>query len=828
MKKILVTSVLCFVCLMGQRNYSGKMPAIGILEGTVMDSISQKPIEYASISLIHVRNNNVITGGVTDTDGHFYISKIPMGRYKVLVEFIGYEKKVIEPVNLFPGQGGGIEQDLGKIYLLLSSVQLEEIDVVGELPQIIQTIDKKIFFVDQNLSVQGGTASDALKKIPSVDVDIDGNISVRGDQNVTVFIDGKPSGLTHGDRRAMVDNIPAAMIERVEVITNPSAKYDPDGMGGIVNIILKRGMFEGINGNTSLSIGQFNQYNASGMMNFRRNKWNGFANASIRQGNQDGYSERSFIAKYPVYSDSSSQRNERLRVPEIYSIKLGGDYYLNKKNTLSLSTTYSDHSNNIEENIYYYRPVIYEVYSKNSDMGSTRDIDVSFSRSYDHPAQHLDLDISYSFSNDREEQIYSGNAFSDGQTLEKEWRTNVIIQGDYVHPFNKETLLETGFKSTLKHFNTDLGYLDVPYQFLYDEDIHAFYFTLGHEFNNRLGIKAGARAEQVNTNANVATHQAAGQDTVNIFTTIIDNAINDGPYENPYYKIYPSLFWKVTLTEKDQLQFGYSKRVNRPRRRTINPFPRDFFDTSLIRNGNPYLNPEFSDVLELNFSHFSRKLTLNSSLYYKRTTDMIRWWDSDFVAVRDTTYEVHTSDNAGNAESHGVEFMVNYRPLPLINMMVTLTTWNSRIFGSGEADLNGDTRGYFAFGIATLNLPSIARVEFSGRYRGPMIITGGNINSNFSADLSIQKGFMNDRMSMTLKISDVFDSGQFSIHTEQDATNELTGVHSLHILDAERRRRPRTIYLVFSYNFGKLEQKKRYGRGNKDRGDGGGMMEMDF
>ncbi len=827
MKKFIVI-IFCIATLMGQRNYSGQMPAIGVLEGTVIDSTSSEPIEYASVSVIRLSNNDIITGGVTDLNGHFHIAEIPMGRYKIVVEFIGYEKETIEPINLFPGEAGGVEQHLGQISLSVSFVQLQEVDVMGELPQIIQTIDKKIFFVDQNLSVQGGTAADVLKNIPSVDVDIDGNISIRGDQNVTVLIDGKPSGLTHGDRRAMVDNIPAAMIERVEVITNPSAKYDPDGMGGIINIILKRGVFEGMNGNTSLSVGQFNQYNVSGIMNYRKNKWNAFANASFRLGNQDGYGERSFVVEYPSFSDSSAQRNKRIRIPEIYTIKFGGDYFLNKKSTLSFSTTYSDHTNSVDEEVHYYTPKDYKIISEESDIGSTRDLDISYSRDYENPLQKLDVDVSYSFSDDWEKEVYQTVDSDGGYTLETEWETNLIIKSDYVHPFGEKTIFETGFKSTIKNFKTDLEYLEVPYYFLYGEDVHAFYATLGHEFNTRWGLKIGARAEQVYTNSNVRTGQESELDTINIFTTIIDNAILNGPYDNPYFKIYPSLYWKYTISENDQLQFGYSKRVNRPRRRTINPFPRDFFDTALIRTGNPYLKPEFSDVLELNFSHFSRKLTLNSGLYYKRTTDMIRWWDSDFIVVKDTTYEVRTSDNAGNAESHGIEFMINYRPLPLLNMMVTLTTWNSRIFGSGEADLNGTTSGYFAFGLATLTIPRIARVELSGRYRGPMKITDGNIYSNFAADLSIQKGFIDNRLNLTLKISDVFDSRQFSIHTERDVTNELTQVTSLHILDAERHRQPRTIHLVLSYNFGKLEQRKRWGKGKRDGGDGGGMMDMDF
>jgi outer membrane receptor protein involved in Fe transport len=661
-----------------------------------------------------------------------------------------------------------------------------------------------------------------------VDVDIDGNISIRGDQNVTVLIDGKPSGLTHGDRRAMVDNIPSAMIERVEVITNPSAKYNPEGMGGIINIILKRGEFEGLNGNTSLSVGQFDQYNVSGMMNFRREKWNGFANASYRLGNQAGYSNRSFIVEYPSFSDSSSQRNERTRIPEIYSIKLGGDYFLNEKSTFSFSTTYSDHINSTEEKVHYYTPLDYELYSDESDIGSTRELDISYSRDYENPLQKLDVEVSYSFSDDREEQVFGTAENEGGHTHEDEWETHLIIRSDYVHPFGEKTIFETGFKSAIRNFKTDLEYLEVPYNFLYDEDVHALYATLGYDFNNRWGVKIGARAEQVNTNSDVKVNQKSELDTVNIFTTIIDDAIDQAPYENPYFKIYPSFYWMYTITESDQLQFGYSKRVNRPRRRSINPFPRDFFDTTLIRNGNPYLKPEFSDVMELNFSHFSRRVTLNSGLYYKRTTDMIRWWDSDFISINDTTYEVHTADNAGNAESHGIEFMVNYRPLPLLNMMFTVTTWNSRIFGSGEADLNGTVSGYFAYGMATLTIPQIARVELSSRFRGPMKIANGNIHGNVTADLSIQKGFKDNQLNLTFKISDVFDSRKFSIRTERNVLNNLTEEMKNYILVAERQRQPRTFYLVLSYNFGKMEQNRRWGKGSRERGEGGGGMDMDF
>ena len=820
MKKITIL-LLCTTALMGQRDHTRQMPAIGVLQGVVLDSASNKPIEYASISIVRVRDDEIITGGVADTDGYFKIQKIPLGRYSVLVEFIGYNKAVIEEVNIFPREGGGIEQNLGDIKLSISSVQMAEVDVFGELPQFIQTIDKKIFFVDQSLTVLGGTATDALKKIPSVDVDIDGNISLRGDQNVNVLIDGKPSGLTHSDRRAMVDNIPAAMIDRVEVITNPSAKYDPDGMGGIINIILKRGQFEGMNGNTSITAGQFDQFNASGMLNFRREKFNVFSNASYRKGYRQGDGFRTFIMDYGTAADTSKQNTSRIRMPVSKTLKLGGDYYVTEKQTLSLSTTFSDHDNTSEEIIHYIYPLDYKVLQDEVEFGSTKALDLTYFRDYEDPQQKLELDISYSYSDASEVQTQRAN--EQNPINADEWRTNMIIRGDYTHPFSKGTLLETGFKGTIKDFNSDLQYLVVPYDFIYGEDVYAFYATLAYDFSAIWGLKLGLRAEQVETS--IRMNADGEQDTTNIFTTLIDNAIAKTPFSNPYFKIYPSMFWMYTISEKDQLQFGYSKRVNRPRRWSMNPFPRDFFDTSHIRTGNPYVKPEFSDVMELNFSHFDRRLTLNTGVYYKKVKDIMRWWDSDFIAVGDTTYEVISSDNAGFGESNGIEFMVNYRPIPLINLMVSVTTWNSRTYGSGEADLNGTSSGYYARGMSTITLPRIARIELSSRYRGPMKFSDGDIKGSFTMDLAIQKGFLDNRLNLTFKVSDVFDSGKFRINTEQ--TVDLGSSSYTQIMEAERRRSPRTMYLTLSYNFGKMEEKKRWGRGRE--GDhGGGGMEMDY
>ena len=300
-KTIIYVIFIFSTILFSQRGGRGgfnpaNMPKIGVLQGLVVDSASTNPIPYASISIINMRSNEVVTGGITNEVGAFYIKEIPMGMYNVLVEFIGYEKINIGPIKLFPGDGGGIEQNLGEIAMELSAVQMQEVDVYGEIPNMIYTVDKRIFDAKKDMTLVGGTGSDALKKIPSVDVDIDGNVTLRGDGNVTILLDGRPM---RGDRRSMVEDLPADMIDRIEVITNPSAKYDPDGMAGIINIILKRGRFEGMNGSATITAGEYSRYNLSGMFNYRRDKFNIFTNGSYRLWNSSGGGNRLFQYIYP-------------------------------------------------------------------------------------------------------------------------------------------------------------------------------------------------------------------------------------------------------------------------------------------------------------------------------------------------------------------------------------------------------------------------------------------------------------------------------------------------------------------------------------------------
>jgi len=837
-KSIIYIILIFSTMLLSQRGGRGgfnpaNMPKIGVLQGVVVDSASTNPIPYASISIINMRSNEVITGGITNETGAFYIKEIPMGMYNVIVEFIGYEKINIGPIKLFPGDGGGVEQNLGTVAMELSAVQMEEVDVYGEIPNMIYTVDKRIFDAKKDMTLVGGTGSDALKKIPSVDVDIDGNVTLRGDGNVTILLDGRPM---RGDRRSMVEDLPADMIDRIEVITNPSAKYDPDGMAGIINIILKRGRFEGMNGSATITAGEYSRYNFSGMFNYRRDKFNIFTNGSYRLWNSSGGGNRLFQYIYPTTTNETRQRTEGYREPVSNNIKLGTDYYYDKNTMFTVAMTYKEYDKEKEEKVFYYNPD-YLFESEEFDMGTDLDFEFGYYKDFAQKDRKLVFEASSSINEDEGYEhgfsnLASSNTYTDDHVhseddpYHKENNNNIIIKSDYTHPFGQSSKIEAGFKSTMKQFKTDQYYLHSIFDSNYEEDVHALYGTLLYNFTDQFGVQLGARAEQAQTTAILGNKEPSDEDTTNIFLYMMDNAVNQSPFNNDYFKIYPSVNMLYNLNPTQRVQFGFSKRVNRPRRRTLTPFPQSTNNTSFIRTGNPYLKPEYSDVVDLNFSSNSRKLTLNTGVYYSHLTDNISWWDRDYIVFQDTTYEVMGSDNAGQSERNGIEFFINYRPIPLIMFMMSLNTWNSRTYDSGESDLNGNSKGYFAWGSSMITIPMIGRLDISGRYRGPMKITTGEIKPSLTLNLSFQRKFADDKLTMTIKVRDLLDNSNFSIATEEELIDQISLESYTRIMDADRRRDKRSISLSLSYSFGKMQQKRRMS-GDRE-GFGGGGMDMSY
>ena len=853
MKNFLKISIILATALNSQFLHAHKdhkkrpaMPAIGVLQGSIKDSTSMKPIEYASVSLVDLEHNELVTGGLSDKNGLVNITEIPLGKYVAVIEFMGYKKKEIGPLNIFPGEGGGIRQNFGEVKMSISSLNMAAVDVLGEESTFIQTIDKKIFNVGRDISSSGGNGADVLRKVPSVDVDIDGEVSIAGDANVTILIDGKRSGRTGSGRRGEIENIAASMIEKVEVITNPSAKYDPDGVGGIINIVMKRGALDGFNGNVSAMQGDYKQQNLSGNVNYRTEKLNLFTSINYRTGDRVGDGVRDFQWIYPNIAsvDSLSQTTSRTSTPNNLGLRIGGDYYPSSNKTIGYTLDISEHKELEQNNINYLINTrdpselgLKEM--EESDDGYHIDHVLSYENKYDSQKQLLKAYASIAHEIDDVFETGTMESLnyksSDSKTLED--NTNVTMAVDYENEHGEKLGIETGLKFTIRDFGENLNYLEDKYENDYQEDIYAAYLVTKYNLTDRFGFKLGARFEQVETKANLSgpvTH-----DSTNIITSIFDSAIVRSPFDNPYTKIYPSAFLLYKLTDRQSMQFGYSKKVNRPNRRTLSPFPNNTQDISRLRNGNPYLRPEYSDVMELSFSSNSRKLNLNMSSSYKNTSDVIMWWDRDYMTFIDTerpsgpdttTYEILTAGNAENSKSINFSGNIMYRPMPLASIMIWGYSWNSTISDEGEADFNGNSRGMGFGGRLTLNIPTIARIELSGNGRGKMKITTGSIPSNYRVNLGVQRSFMKNRLSVTFKVNDLFDTGKFIINTENEVRNGEDEIIYNQLMYAERQRQKRNTSIVLNYNFGK-QQKKKWSRGSfsgRSGGMGGGGMDMDY
>jgi len=817
------------------------MPAIGIVQGEILDSTSMKPIEYASVSLVDLEHNELVTGGLSDKSGLVNITEIPLGKYVAVIEFMGYEKKEVGPLNIYPGPGGGIRQNIGTVKMNISTLNMAAVDVVGDESTFIQTIDKKIFNVGRDLSSSGGTGADVLRKVPSVDVDIDGVISIAGDANVTILVDGKRSGRTGSGRRGEIENIAASMIEKVEVITNPSAKYDPDGVGGIINIVMKRGALDGFNGNISAMQGDYKQQNLNGNVNFRTDKLNLFTSMNYRTGDRVGDGLRDF--QYDYYDTNKTtaylyQNTHRTSTPNNLGFRVGGDYYPSTNKTVGYTLDISEHKeleqNEIDYVINTFNPSMEGLMLMDeNDNGYHIDHVLSYENKFDSKEQLLkayaslahEIDDVFETGTMQSQEGFDRKSSDSSWTLED--NTNMTMAVDYENEYGEKLGIETGLKFSIRNFGEDLNYLEGKYDNDYEEDIYAAYLVTKYDLTDRFGLKLGARFEQVETKANLSG--PTSHDSTNIITKIFDQAISESPFDNPYKKVYPSAFLLYKLTERQSMQFGYSKKVNRPNRRTLSPFPNNTQDISRLRNGNPYLRPEYSDVMELSFSSNSRKLNLNMSTSYKNTNDVIMWWDRDTLSFADTTYEVLTSGNAENSKSMNFSGNIMYRPMPLASLMIWGYGWNSKISDQGEADFNGNSRGMGFGGRLTLNIPTIARIELSGNGRGKMKITTGTIPSNYRVNLGIQKSFLKNKLSVTLKVNDLFDTGKFIIDTSYDIT-DINGNTYTQSMYAERQRQKRNTSIVLNYNFGK-QQKKKWGRGNfsgRSGGMGGGGMEMDY
>ncbi|MFT4723091.1 MAG: iron complex outermembrane receptor protein [Flavobacteriales bacterium] len=777
-------------------------PQIGVVYGSVTDDFTKEAIQFATITLISKRDSSAVTGGITDEKGRFRIVEIPVGMYSVEVNFIGYKIQVLSGVKLSPKES--VERDLGEIFLEPASTMIEDVEVVAGKELMRLEIDKRVFDVSQNITSTGGSANEVLENIPSVEVDIDGNVSLRGSQNVTVLIDGKPSGLTGSSRQAVLDQLPASSIEFVEIITNPSAKYDPDGMGGIINIILKKNKLFGYSGNVSLTAATGDNYNGSFSVSKRNDKLNIFANYGFRYA--DRFSERK--TDRITYDDTSYteliQDGKGSREKISHNLGLGTELYLSSKSTLYVNGTYQiKESNDEDRNDFLIFSDINDLSSKEEyfrentekDSGNNIDLNLGYELSFI-PRQKV-LSVDFSYSNNSSDEVGIFNEFENtGRTFDYIERNDIgggfqfySGQLDYIDRIGEKWKLETGVKSTQRTVRSDFRaftnssvseglLLDTSRSndFEYKETIMAGYAIVGRSLG-KVGVQLGLRAEQALTDSYLVT--------------------TDSLFENDYFSLFPSGHLKYQLSQEKELMLSYSRRINRPRTRQLNPFT-DFSNPLLIRVGNPFLLPEYVDAIEASYSFRAKAFQLMTSVYYKQVNGVM----SRLVSLEDEVSTV-SYQNLNNSVNQGLEVIFTWKKWEKWNVMLSGNAYKTASDGSNvDSDLSNE--GYAGNANANITYKNKGwQAQASARYRSPFVILQGEIQSIFFSDLALKKSILKEKGSLGLRVSDMFDSREFNFET--------SGVNFAQ--KGRRKRESRNVYLSFSYNFGKLENKKKRNRG---------------
>lgn len=762
------------------------LPKTGIITGTVTDASNGQPVEFASVAVFSQRDSSLAGGTLTDEKGKFTVSELPaFGRFRVKISFIGYAAWQ-QAVSLSPQK---TTFDIGAIKLEIAGRNLNEVDITAEKSDFQNSIDKKVYNVDKNLVNTGGTATEVLQNIPSVTVDMDGNVNLRGSGAVTVYIDGKPSTLTGGSKQAILQQIPASAIDQIEVVTNPSAKYDAEGMAGIINIKTKKGKLTGLNGNTTVSAATNNKYNTSIGLNNRTAKINVFGNYTFRyderRNSNTGFQQYKQSSLFNSIQSSGSGEQKTM----FHMGKAGLDYNINNDNTLGLSVSYSvrdeedpeSNTNTIDVKSPFDIPDIVSTrYEQSDESNETMEGTLDYRRTFKDSKRELTASATYSLSNRASDKKYSGSFDESPYQLNKSEAefTSAVAQVDYSHPF-KKSKLETGLKGTQRindnnvnaEVLTDNIYVnDIQYtdHFIYEEDVFAAYAL----YSGKLGMfdySAGMRAEQTLTKG--------------------DSKTTSQDIDRDYLAFFPSASLKYSFKKTNDLMLNYSRRTNRPNINALNPFV-DYSDTLNIRTGNPFLKPEYIHSTELSYVKTLDKVTATATVYYRHIDDVISRYR---LIDPNTGVSTNTTLNFTSADNVGLEGIVRYQ-IKNGSLMWSFNVFQNTVNGENiDPDISGTNTNWNTRLTANYRISKNLSTQLSGMYFAPDKQPQRTIRSMMSGvDAGIKYDFWKGKGSLGLNVTDIFNTKKFDIHMEQEA----------YVFDGIRKRESRVGTLSFSYRFG--------------------------
>ena len=784
------TRILLFLILLFNALVSRAQSSHAIT-GTIVDAETGLPIELASIEIS--KDSIVLKASATDHKGRFSIQDVVPGKYSANITFIGYQRQLV----VFNYRG--LKLSLGIIGLSPSSREIKEVKISSRKSILYTSIDRKIYNVSKDIMAGSGSVSDVLKNIPSVEVDIDGNVSLRGSTEVEILIDGKPSPQMGKSRADVLEQMPANVIEKIEVITNPSAKYKPDGTAGIINIVLKKNTSPGFNGTATINVGTKERYNGNVNLNYKYGKINLYGSYAVRRDNRI----RMNIIHRQVYDPLGAMTgyynewNQSTSQPLSHRAILGTEYTINTHNSISASLNYS------------YRfmkklDVINRFYSDPNDNLLTqqdrlrydpeteteRGLAASWQHNFTGEGHNIRFEYSRAIQDEIEDNHFTNkynfpftpNTYDN--TLIKHYNAEDHLSIDYTKPFAHGAKLELGyegsftkqqpvyygefFDTTLRNFVEDNMRSN---KFIYNQDVNAVYTTFQYT-HKKFGYLAGLRMEETGINANLLT--------------------KDSLVTNSFFKIYPTLHLGYTLPN-GEVQLNYSRRVNRPEADDVNPFP-EYRDPRNLRVGNPRLLPEIINSFELGYKYQHEKLSFVPSIYYRYKQNAF----TEVISELNDSTLLTTQENLSNDQSAGLELILSDKPSKYLSANLSANVFYNVIDGSA---LGFNTKKSIISMSATFNsnvaITPTTVFQISSNYRSARLTPQGKLYASFVFNSGLRQEFFKKKLSVTLTGSDLLKT-----YSQKALIN--TSFLSQTIIS---KRDSQVFYLGLTYHFGKATKK---------------------
>ncbi|SHG34301.1 outer membrane beta-barrel family protein [Flavobacterium johnsoniae] len=786
--------------------------------GKVFEKVTKQPLEYATISIMAPNDTKVIAGGITNPKGEFEVAVAP-GTYDIKVEFISFKSTEIKQKSIQD------DTNLGVVNLSEDAAQLNEVVVRAEKSTVEIKLDKKVYNVGQDMMVKGGTVSDVLDNVPSVSVDSEGNVSLRGSDNIRILIDGRPSQAINVAEA--LRQLPADAIEKVEVITNPSARYDAEGGSGIINIILKKGKNQGFNGTFIASTGLPETYGLSANVNYKTEKLNYFTTAgyNYRTNEGGGLTNTSYYNADGSPKGYLDEDRDTKRIRNGFNARGGVEWTITPTTFWTNAINYQKNTGEDKDLINYNnfdaaRAFTGSTYRlNNTDTGSENvEFTSNLIKNFNDKGHKLTADLSVSRNTDNSDGIITASP-SFNTTLNDQVQKQVLLQADYVLPLGKGSQFEAGYKGSFGDLNneyyvTDENYVKDPKKsntLEYKENINALYAQYGLKVN-KFSYLFGLRWEDTNIQVN-----------------LLDNSqFNTKKYNN----LFPSAFISYEISDQSNLTASYSKRLTRPRGRFMNP-ALNYSSNINIFQGNPDLDPSLTDKYDVGYIKRWEKVTFSTSAYFENTKDVfsfVRTPNGD--NVDGIPVILSRPINLGREQKYGFEFTFNYTPFKWWRLNSNFNLYNVKTTGENTytdtqgnlvvQNLDNQANTWFARINSKVTLPYKIDWQLNGTYNGEQKTAQGKNLDQFSMNTALSKDILKDKATIAFNISDIFNSRIMRSYTylQNDTTLESQKSYS------EMQFRKRQFNLSFTYRFNKPKSERD--KNAQPKNDGGGEGGGDF